>query len=96
MLSEPKAQNRVPPMPNELNPIKRVWKPKAPARTKFDIYGNNLPHQDVHEKNTDSIWDTYEPATSRRRDGTASKAASRLGDCASSMNLCAMVWRWLR
>lgn len=47
-------------MPNELNPIKRVWKPKAPARTEFDIYGNNLPHQDVHEKNTDSIWDTYE------------------------------------
>jgi hypothetical protein len=49
-------------MPKELNPIKRVWKPKAPApaRAKFDIYGNNLPHQDAQEKNSDSIWDTYE------------------------------------
>jgi hypothetical protein len=51
-------------MPDSLNPINRVWKPKAPAgaptRPKFDIYGNDMPQQDAHEKNTDSIWDTYE------------------------------------
>ena len=51
-------------MPAELNPIKRVWKPKSavglPAQAKFDIYGNDLPEQDVREKNSDSIWDTYD------------------------------------
>jgi hypothetical protein len=51
-------------MANALNPIKRVWKPKAPTvaqpRAKFDIYGHELPHQDTHEKNSDSIWATFE------------------------------------
>jgi len=51
-------------MSAKLNPIKRVWKPKVPAveptRVTFDIYGRDLPHQDALEKNTDSIWDTYE------------------------------------
>jgi hypothetical protein len=41
-----------------------VFKPKAPAgvpaRAKFDIYGNDLPEQDAHERNSDSIWDTFE------------------------------------
>jgi hypothetical protein len=43
-------------------PIMRVWMPKAPvpARAKFDIYGNDLPLPLVHEKNTDSIWATFE------------------------------------
>jgi hypothetical protein len=52
------------PMADTLNPIKRIWKPKAPAgapaRAKFDIYGNDLPEPDVREKNSDSIWDTYD------------------------------------
>jgi hypothetical protein len=51
-------------MAHTLKPIKRVFKPKppvvAPVRAKFDIYGNDLPHQDVHEKNSDSIWSTFE------------------------------------
>jgi hypothetical protein len=51
-------------MADTLEPIKRVWKPKAsvvvPVRAKFDIYGNDLPHQEAHEKNSDSIWSTYE------------------------------------
>jgi hypothetical protein len=51
-------------MAHTLNPIKRVFQPKAlpvvPPRAKFDIYGNDLPHQDAHEKNTDSIWSTFD------------------------------------
>jgi hypothetical protein len=51
-------------MVNTLNPIKRLWKPKVPsvvpARAKLDIYGNDLPDQEVHEKSTDSIWATFE------------------------------------
>jgi hypothetical protein len=51
-------------MTGTLNPIKRVWKPKAPAavpaQAKFDIYGNDLPEPDVREKNSDSIWNTFE------------------------------------
>jgi hypothetical protein len=51
-------------MPKALNPIKRVWRPRVPASlpppTSFDIYGNEIPRAYVREKNTDSIWDTYE------------------------------------
>jgi hypothetical protein len=51
-------------MPDTLNPIKRIWKPKTaagrPAQARFDIYGNDMPEQDVQEKNSDSIWDTYD------------------------------------
>jgi hypothetical protein len=51
-------------MPDTLKPIKRVWKPKAPVahptQAKFDIYGNNMPEQEVQEKNSDSAWDTFE------------------------------------
>jgi hypothetical protein len=47
-----------------MKPIKRVWKPKAPSlakvRPEFDIYGHEIHVPDVLEKNTDSIWDTYE------------------------------------
>jgi hypothetical protein len=47
-----------------INPIKRVWKPKDSAaqqeRLQLDAYGNEIYGQDVREKNTDSIWDTYE------------------------------------
>ena len=47
-----------------LKPIKRVWKPKAPTalpvQAQFDIYGQEIHVPDVHEKNTDSIWDTYD------------------------------------
>jgi hypothetical protein len=32
----------------------------VPPQAKFDIYGNDLPEQDVREKNSDSIWDTYD------------------------------------
>ncbi len=57
--------------PKVLNPIKRVWRPKvdtsvtdAPspvaARANFDHFGNEIPAPAVHEKNSDSIWDTYE------------------------------------
>jgi hypothetical protein len=51
-------------MPKPLKPIKRAWKPKLPAavsaRPKFDIYGHEVHTPDVQEKNSDSIWDTYE------------------------------------
>jgi hypothetical protein len=49
-------------MPTSLKPIKRVWKPKVPvpAHTKFDAYGNELPELDVREKNTASVWATFE------------------------------------
>jgi hypothetical protein len=47
-----------------LKPIKRVWKPKAaaaePMKPQFDSYGNELPLPGVFEKNSDSIWDTYQ------------------------------------
>jgi hypothetical protein len=32
----------------------------VPVQAKFDIYGNDLPEQDVREKNSDSIWDTFD------------------------------------
>jgi hypothetical protein len=64
LLSVRTAQNRVVTMAHTQNPIKRVFKPKAPValpvRAKFDIYGNDLPHQDAHEKNSDSIWSTFD------------------------------------
>jgi hypothetical protein len=51
-------------MSTALNPIKRVWKARSPVvvpvRPQFDIYGHEIHVPDVHEKNTDSIWDTYE------------------------------------
>jgi hypothetical protein len=51
-------------MPAPQKPIKRVWKSKVPvvlpARPKFDMYGHEVHAPDVQEKNTDSIWDTYE------------------------------------
>jgi hypothetical protein len=51
------------------NPIRRVWVPKSSTsfevarlrrHIKFDHYGNELPEPIVQEKNTDSIWATYE------------------------------------
>jgi hypothetical protein len=49
-------------MPDTLKPIKRVWKPKAPvpAQTNFDAYGKELPELDVREKNSASVWATFE------------------------------------
>jgi hypothetical protein len=51
-------------MPAPQKPIKRVWKSKVPmvvrARPKVDRYGNEVHIPDVQEKNTDSIWDTFE------------------------------------
>ena len=32
----------------------------VPSPPKFDIYGHEVHAPDVQEKNTDSIWDTYE------------------------------------
>jgi hypothetical protein len=47
-----------------MKPIKRVWKPKVlllpMARPVIDIYGHEIHVPEVLEKNTDSIWDTYE------------------------------------
>jgi hypothetical protein len=56
---------KVVPMSESLNPVNRVWHPKVvagvpAAQAKFDIYGNDLPEPDVREKNTDSIWDTFD------------------------------------
>ncbi len=31
-----------------------------PERKKFDIYGNQMPEPEVQEKNSDSIWDTFD------------------------------------
>jgi hypothetical protein len=54
-------------VPVDQNPIKRVWMPTstkhvrlAKAPTRFDHFGNEMPEPIVHEKNSDSIWDTYE------------------------------------
>lgn len=51
-------------MPEAFKPIKRVWKPKAPAvlpvQPRFDIYGQEIHAPDVFEKNSDSIWDTFD------------------------------------
>jgi hypothetical protein len=52
-------------MPDTLKPVKRVWKPKAPAAVlpawvKFDVYGSELPELDVREKNSASVWATFE------------------------------------
>ena len=51
----------------DANPIKRVWVPKAasPASpvakvNKLDFFGNEMPEPHVHEKDSDSIWNTYE------------------------------------
>ena len=46
-----------------------MWKSRAPAQPKFDIYGYDLPEQDVREKISDSIWDTFD----------ASQAAAKIG-----------------
>jgi hypothetical protein len=47
-----------------LKPIKRVWKPKVPvaalAWPQPDTGGSGLYALDVLEKNSDSIWDTYD------------------------------------
>jgi hypothetical protein len=44
--------------------MKRVWKARMPALEpmgrQFDIFGNELPLLGVLEKNTESIWDTFE------------------------------------
>jgi Tfp pilus assembly protein FimV len=34
--------------------------PPSPERKKFDIYGNQMPEPEVQEKNSDSIWDTFD------------------------------------
>jgi hypothetical protein len=51
-------------MPAAFKPIKRVWKPKAlaalPVQPRFDIYGQEIDVPEVYEKNSDSIWDTYD------------------------------------
>jgi len=51
----------------DANPIKRVWIPRvaSPALPvakiiKFDFFGNEMPEPHVHEKDSDSIWNTYE------------------------------------
>jgi hypothetical protein len=64
-------------MPAAINPIKRVWKPKASAalqeRLQLDVYGNEIYAPDVREKNTDSIWDTFEALQAAKAE-TAAKA----------------------
>jgi hypothetical protein len=51
-------------MPAILKPIRRVWKPSVsasePMISKFNNFEIELPLPNVLEKNTDSIWDTYE------------------------------------
>jgi hypothetical protein len=51
-------------MPGINKPIKRVWKPRVPSEKsrikQFDNHGNELPLLNVLEKNTDSVWATYE------------------------------------
>jgi hypothetical protein len=49
------------------NPIKRAWVPKATKHAplvrkhvRVDHFGNEMPEPHVHEKNSDSIWNTYE------------------------------------
>lgn len=41
-----------------------MWKPKDSAaqqeRLQLDVYGNEIYAPNVREKNTDSIWDTYD------------------------------------
>jgi hypothetical protein len=62
-------------MPALQKPIKRVWKSKVPAvvsaRPKFNIYGHEVHTPDVQEKNTDSIWDTYEALQANEADRLA-------------------------
>jgi hypothetical protein len=52
-------------MTASLKPIKRVWKPKAPAalmpaQPMFDVFGNDLPTPGVQAKNTALILSTFE------------------------------------
>jgi hypothetical protein len=42
------------------SPTPPTQKPPSPARKQFDIYGNQLPEPEVNEKNSDSIWDTFD------------------------------------
>jgi hypothetical protein len=47
-----------------LKPIKRVWKTSVhtaePMMSQFDNYEIELPLPSVLEKNSDTIWDTFE------------------------------------
>jgi hypothetical protein len=73
-------------MPAVLKPIKRVWKPKVPAaepmKPQFDSYGNELPLLGVLEKNSDSIWDTYEALQAAEAERVP-KLAQQRGNCGS-------------
>jgi len=51
-------------MPNSLNPIKRVWKPPVgkavPVKLSMAPKGPDFHDSVVQEKNTDSVWGTFE------------------------------------
>jgi hypothetical protein len=65
----------------DLMPIRRQWMPKATKHVSFarkpvrvDHFGNEMPEPHVHEKNSDSIWDTYEALRAAEVEALAAKA----------------------
>jgi hypothetical protein len=61
-------------------PITRKWVPKAtkhvpqvPKRVRVDHFGDEMPEPHVHEKNSDSIWDTYEALRAAEVEALAAK-----------------------
>jgi hypothetical protein len=66
--------------PKDPKPITRQWIPNAtkhaPVERKtvrVDHFGNELPQPHVHEKNSDSIWDTYEALRAAEVEALAAK-----------------------
>jgi hypothetical protein len=51
-------------------------------KPQFDSYGNELPLLGVLEKNSDSIWDTYEALQAAEAERVA-KLAQQRGNCGS-------------
>jgi hypothetical protein len=61
-------------------PITRQWIPNAtkhapPERksVRADHFGNEMPEPHVHEKNSDSIWETYEALRAAEVEARAAK-----------------------
>jgi hypothetical protein len=66
--------------PTDPKPITRHWIPKATKHAplerkpvRVDYFGNEMPEPHVHERNSDSIWATYEALRAAEVEALAAK-----------------------
>jgi hypothetical protein len=66
--------------PKDPKPITRRWIPKGTKHAplvrepvRVDHFGNEMPEPHVHEKNSDSIWNTYEALRAAEVEALAAK-----------------------